>query len=180
MVSQNDFKKVLNDHPRLTCMGLESRHPENVEYFDSNREDMYGEGTFHEFKICVDWLSLCPESESVNEAIGDSYVLKHVVERWSGCYVSNGALIAAVFHSGIKYRTYQNSPNISIALSAENEMFHINYLGTEERWRDHKSLSKSSLRIHSNVTASKENIGDWVREIERDIEKGNHLKRPTI
>jgi len=173
MVSPKDLKKVLDDHPRLTYLGLESRRPENAEYFDSNREDMYGEEAFQEFKICVDWLSLCPESESVNEHIGDSYVLKHIAERWSGCYVSNGALIAAVFHSGIKYKAYEDSSNITIALSSENEMFHTNYQGTEERWRDHEALSKSSLRIHDKVTASKENISDWIKDIERDIGKNN-------
>lgn len=45
--------------------------------------------------ICIYWLQQQGCRDSVNRRIGTSYGLKHLVEKDSGYYVSNGAFIAA-------------------------------------------------------------------------------------
>lgn len=69
------------------------------------------------FRLCCEWLSQCQRRKTVNEKLGSSYLLKHLVESWCEKYVSNGSLIAAAVHLGIPYKTYLGSPNVNLALS---------------------------------------------------------------
>ena len=45
--------------------------------------------------ICRDWLRAFGEKTKTIRPNWHSYGLKHVVERWRGTYISNGAFIAA-------------------------------------------------------------------------------------
>ena len=46
-----------------------------------------------------------------------SYGLKHVFERDTGRYVTNGAFICAAIHSGFDYKLIPGSPNVPFNIS---------------------------------------------------------------
>lgn len=68
--------------------------------------------------LCIEWLkTFATPRKTVNDKIG-SYGLKHVVERWAGIYISNGAFILAVYRMGYKIiPNYPLSPNTRFRLS---------------------------------------------------------------
>lgn len=71
-----------------------------------------------EFSASVAFLSKCKTvSKPEIDGIGNSYYLKHRAEDWAGIYVSNGALIAASIHIGMKMVTRHGSPNIGLPIS---------------------------------------------------------------
>lgn len=61
-----------------------------------------------QFEKCINFLI---ENEITS---GNSYALKHEVERKEKTYIPHGALIAAVLFLGIPYKRYQDSPRITI------------------------------------------------------------------
>lgn len=69
-------------------------------------------------KVCV-WLADVDRTQSVNERVGSSYHLKHVVEEDIGS-VSNGTFIAAAIFCGFRYRIDPGSPNVWFAMSAKS------------------------------------------------------------
>jgi len=66
-----------------------------------------------EVDICRDWLRAYGEKTKTIRPNWHSYGLKHVVERWRGTYVSNGAFIAAALLEG-----YNITPNSYANLNA--------------------------------------------------------------
>jgi len=82
-----------------------------------NREKDFLKECFEEFQFSCDFLSKCKKRKTPNEKMG-SYKLKHFVEKWADMYISNGAFIAAVIHCQIPYKKYNDSPNISVAISS--------------------------------------------------------------
>jgi hypothetical protein len=63
-----------------------------------------------EVEICKTWIELYGRPK---KAFGNrsSYVLKHVVERWAGEYVTNGAFIEAARQLGYEYERIDRTPN---------------------------------------------------------------------
>ena len=112
--TEKDFKKVISEVPGLVSWGLSVKR----------RNEKYYRGRFllksyvPEFQLCCDWLSLCKKRKTVNRRIGSCDTLRRTVESWAGCYISTGALIAAVFHMGITYEEFTDFPNVYIALSS--------------------------------------------------------------
>lgn len=70
-----------------------------------------------EVKLCMSWLEKFAKPASMRFRRMGSYGLKHVVERWSGIYVSNGAFILAAHHLG--YRISPDDPQ------SPNAMFYM-------------------------------------------------------
>jgi hypothetical protein len=69
-----------------------------------------------EFSRTVDWLRNQKRTKHPNPRVS-SYGLKHVMERQTGLYVTNGLFIAAAIHLGIGYKKH-NSLNVTLALSS--------------------------------------------------------------
>ncbi len=67
---------------------------------------------------CVEWLQLfATPRKTVNYKIG-SYGLKHVVERWAGTYITNGAFLLAAHRAGYKIIPDEPlSPNAHFCMS---------------------------------------------------------------
>ena len=86
--------------------------------FDENRQKFIDTG-FPEFKNACAFLSGCLLRKTVNRKAGRSYGLKHKAEEWAGEYISNGALIAAAIHLGIRYERDKDSPNVVLAVSSK-------------------------------------------------------------
>jgi hypothetical protein len=71
----------------------EAKLKENTTYLDSLPVE-------EEVALCMAWLEqFATPRKTVNPRMG-SYGLKHVVERWAGNYVSNGAFILAAHRLG--------------------------------------------------------------------------------
>jgi len=121
-VTKSDFKKAIEKEPSLTSGGIKSLFQiknykklsldESKKVFERDRELFSSE--FEDFKICCEWLS---KFKKIKTPQFSSYYLKNVVEKLSGEYVSNGALIAAAVHLNIPIRLSDNSPNANIAIS---------------------------------------------------------------
>lgn len=81
------------------------------------------ENKFDEFKLCCEWIkkfSYEPSKKQLNKMTVaqtySSYYLKHLVEQWSGKYISNGAFIAAAIYLEVPYRRIYGTPDISVSL----------------------------------------------------------------
>jgi hypothetical protein len=79
------------------------------------RKDLANE--FKEFSLCCEWLSQCRQTTRVVERSPDSRGLKHIIERWAGIYISQGAVIAAAFFLGIPCRATDTRPYAAIGIS---------------------------------------------------------------
>lgn len=111
--TQQEFVAAVESEPTLCGNGM--RHLQPLDEFKAKRAEFIGSAVnYQEFVHCVDVLSQCTITKT--PAL-NSYYLKHVVERKCGEYISNGALIAAVKHLGIKLKYNPNSPNIGVAIS---------------------------------------------------------------
>jgi hypothetical protein len=102
---------IMSRWPDLTCWGFSHQKSES---FLQSRAELRSDGLSY-FIRAVEWLSHIPRRKTVN--LG-SYGLKHQAERWSGDYVSNGALIAAAIHLGFKLEHVSGTPNALINVAA--------------------------------------------------------------
>lgn len=109
MLMKEPFLCAWGIAPPYICMRMEDFN------FDASRQDL--SNRLNEFKICCEWLRNQKQRKTINHAIGTSYSLKHVVERWAGEYVSNGSFIAALIHLGINYEVENGGPNVWVSLS---------------------------------------------------------------
>jgi hypothetical protein len=89
------LQDVLDEHSNLTIDGL-------VLPWKTAAPDRRAALLAHasQFECAVAWLSLVPKRKAVSRGHGYSYTIKHVIQRWAGEYVSNGATIAAALHLG--------------------------------------------------------------------------------
>ena len=100
-----DLEKVMSDHPDLTQHGF---GVEPGKDFETERAALPKH--IDACNACVEWLSLCHQTAGIRPSAGDSYSLKHNVERWykirynGHLYVPTGALIAAAYFLGLKTR----------------------------------------------------------------------------
>ena len=65
--------------------------------------------------IC-EWLRQMEKIKTISRRC-TSYGLKHVFERDTGRYVTNGAFICAAIHSGFDYKLIPGSPNVPFNIS---------------------------------------------------------------
>lgn len=73
--------------------------------------------------FCIEWLRIYTSPrESFNKI--SSYGFKHIVERWAGNYIANGAFILAAFNEGYK--------TIPATMSNCNAIFGLSYGGKEK------------------------------------------------
>lgn len=70
-----------------------------------------------EICLCRAWLDEWSRPRKTINGDYGSYFLKHVVERWCGEYIPNGAFIAAAIESGCDY--VRQGPNARFNLSYE-------------------------------------------------------------
>lgn len=75
--------------------------------------------TEEEISRCLEWLKLQTIIKTPNRRY-HSYHLKHVVERWSGEYISNGSFVEAVKRSNINYELIGEGEHIFVAISIKS------------------------------------------------------------
>jgi hypothetical protein len=98
--------------------------PENLRAFGLINEDQYPAqpelNTEFPARDQIDnaktWLSEYAEPRASLTLRPTSYGFKHLVKRWAGRYISNGAFIAAAIELGYKWRRVMNGPNAIFAL----------------------------------------------------------------
>jgi hypothetical protein len=88
------MRSVLKIQPDLTPNGMKyDRRTLGYDY-DGKPEEMLTDEILRQFDLCKRWLAKVTLIQSFNSR-HTSYRYKHMVERWAGRYVSNGAFIAA-------------------------------------------------------------------------------------
>jgi hypothetical protein len=119
MSTNTDYLNIISSFKNLTDIGL--LYETNVEDYQERRKNL--ENQFDEFNTCCEWINKFSYHPSDREfkklsqlQSYSSYYLKHLVEKWSGKYISNGALIAAVRFFKIPYRQIYGTPDISVAI----------------------------------------------------------------
>jgi hypothetical protein len=71
-----------------------------------------------EVNLCVEWLEKYATPRKTPNPNTGSYGLKHIIEKWAGTYISNGAFILAAYRMG--YRVIPEeplSPNALVCLN---------------------------------------------------------------
>jgi len=119
MSTNTDYLKVLNSLEGLTDIGLS--YTTTPSDYHERRKNL--EGRYEEFKACCEWIEKFRYQPSEKEfkkfvqlQTYNSYYLKHLVERWSGKYISNGAFIAAVKFYKLPFRHIYGTPDISVCI----------------------------------------------------------------
>lgn len=124
MATNIDYLNVLNSLENITDVGLIfSTASDN---YQQKRKDL--ENRYDEFRLSCEWIEKYRYYPNEKEFIKyvqtqtySSYYLKHLVEKWSGKYISNGAFIAAVRFLKIPYRSIYGTPDISITIFLREE-----------------------------------------------------------
>ena len=124
MTTQTDYLNLLNSIENITDIGL---MPETAaDEYQKRRKEL--ETRYEEFKLCCEWIEkfrFFPTEKqfikNVQVQTYSSYYLKHLVEKWSGKYISNGAFIAAVRFMKIPFRPIYGTPDISITIFLKEE-----------------------------------------------------------
>lgn len=119
---------------------------------DFNSEEDYPP-QIDEILVCKKWLEEYTESYSKICKSYGSYSLKHKVEDWAESYVSNGALIYAVFSRGYQIKVIEKGPNA---------LFGIKLLTPEEEWKHIRPAG------FSNWLFSRKNEDSIIGDIARD------------
>lgn len=81
--------RVLNQNPELTRFGFQAAAP------GADRLYLCTPGALAQVEACLVWLV----DHELPPRVG-SYRLKHIIERWCGHYISNGAAIVAMLITG--------------------------------------------------------------------------------
>lgn len=81
--------RVLNRNPELTYFGFRANAK------DDERRHLCTSDAQAQIAACLRWLT----DHCVPPSVG-SYRLKHIIERWAGRYISNGACIVAMLITG--------------------------------------------------------------------------------
>jgi hypothetical protein len=90
-----------------------------------------------EIVVAEAWLRGMTHTAKINTAY-TSYGLKHMVERWSGDYVCNGAFIMAAVRLGFQIQYIQRSPNVWINVAGKS---------VSERGREAEQLMRRRIRL---------------------------------
>ena len=94
---------TLKDINRNGVKYLNSTSPEDINSLDVDK-----------IRLCIEFTEKFMEPSKVKTY--NSYHLKHVVEKWSNRYISNGDYIAAALCMGLRVKPYNmfNNPNAAI------------------------------------------------------------------
>lgn len=119
MTTTVEYLNILNSLENITDVGLVYQStPDN--YYD-RRKDL--ESRYDEFKTCCEWIEkfrFLPTEKQFRKYVQvqryNSYYLKHLVEKWSGSYISNGAFIAAVKFLNIPFKPIWGTPDVSVTI----------------------------------------------------------------
>lgn len=124
MTTNIDYLNILNSLEKITDVGLiYEAIPEN---YQEKRKNL--EGRYDEFKLCCEWIGkykFHPTEKQFQKFVQvqtyNSYYLKHLVEKWSGKYISNGAFIAAVRFMKLPFRPIYGTPDVSVTVFLREE-----------------------------------------------------------
>ena len=124
MTTTIDYLNILNSLENITDMGL--IYETTPDDYSQKRKEL--EARYEEFKACCDWIEkyrFQPTEKQFRKYVQvqtyNSYYLKHLVEKWSGKYISNGAFIAAIRFMDIPSRPIYGTPDISVTLFLKEE-----------------------------------------------------------
>lgn len=124
MTTSIDYLNVLNSLENITDIGL--IYETTPDDYTQKRKDL--EGRYEEFKACCDWIEkyrFHPSEKEFRKYVQvqtySSYYLKHLVEKWSGMYISNGAFIAAVRFMELSARPIYGTPDVSVTIFLKEE-----------------------------------------------------------
>lgn len=109
MVTREDFQAIIEKYPHLSDWGLADKcaYKRNKVGLEESRESLKRE--FEGFLEACKWLKERKYLKYPGKY--SSYGWKHVMERETGIYVTNGAFIAAALHLEIPYKQVECSPN---------------------------------------------------------------------
>lgn len=113
-LTQADLDAVMTEYPRLTDegYGLSNLEPETSERLERERADL--RRNLGEVQAAAEWISRQERQSRLSKRSSSSYGLKHVMERETGTYVTNGAFIAAALIIGVPARLDHLNPMIGI------------------------------------------------------------------
>lgn len=124
MTTSIDYLNVLNSLENITDIGL--IYETTPDDYTQKRKEL--EGRYEEFKACCDWIEkyrFHPSEKEFRKYVQvqtySSYYLKHLVEKWSGMYISNGAFIAAVRFMELSARPIYGTPDVSVTIFLKEE-----------------------------------------------------------
>ena len=119
MSTNTDYLNVLNSLEKIIDIGL--IYGDVPDDYHEKRKDL--ENRYNEFKLCCEWIEkyrFHPTEKEYKKYVQvqtyNSYYLKHLVEKWSGRYISNGAFIAAVRFMNIPFRPIYGTPDVSVTI----------------------------------------------------------------
>lgn len=119
MTTTIEYLKILESLGNISETGLlQNSETENFSHKQHNLENRY-----EEFKTSCDWISnfrFTPSEKQYRRFVHvqtyNSYYLKHLVEKWSGRYISSGAFIAALSFMNIPYKPIFGTPDVSVTI----------------------------------------------------------------
>ena len=124
MSTTKDYLNILSSFECITDVGL--FFGTVSEDYQEKRKDL--ENRYEEFKLCCEWIEKYryhPNEKEFNKFVQlqtyNSYYLKHLVEKWSGKYISNGAFIAAVKYYKLPFRAIYSTPDIAVTVFLKEE-----------------------------------------------------------
>ena len=124
MSTTKDYLNILSSFECITEVGLFLGTVS--EDYQEKIKDL--ENRYEEFKLCCKWIEKYryhPNEKEFNKFVQlqtyNSYYLKHLVEKWSGKYISNGAFIAAVKYYKLPFRPIYSTPDIAVTVFLKEE-----------------------------------------------------------
>ena len=124
MTTNIEYLNSLNSLEKITELGLIYETSSND--YNEKRKDL--ENRYDEFKLCCEWIEkyrFHPTEKQFKKFVQvqtyNSYYLKHLVEKWSHKYISNGAFIAAVRYMELPFRPIYGTPDISVVVFLKEE-----------------------------------------------------------
>jgi hypothetical protein len=84
---------------------------ERERQFAADRADMFTGQSLDGFARARAWLEAQPRTKRVSPAAGSSYQLKHLAERRTGRYITNGIFIAAAVAAGFTVERLGDTPD---------------------------------------------------------------------
>ena len=125
-ITLTEYLELLERHPNLTAHGLKSEKLCRIEKIDYQGYRNALKEQYDAFLKCCDWLSQCPLTKKISPKSPLSYDIREKLEAPLGCYISNGAFIAAVFYLGIPYAPTYSGTNIQVAISRRRDLLSNN------------------------------------------------------
>jgi hypothetical protein len=134
--TQQRFQQLLDQHPKLCDNGYNYNYQRNLRLdnnaatleFQRSRRSL--ENSLWQVRKAIVWADPIRRTRSPGTGGGDSYGLKHVMEKQTGIYVTNGVFIVAILMLeipvGILTCQHEDSPNPDIGLNRRSYTNHPN------------------------------------------------------